>query len=135
MLGQKQKFYKFVIVKHSEQEDFKRSTIYNIIKRYEIGLPIEHRSAAADPPFFNRKNLKRVQSAAANRVDASQRKLARKFDVGKTTVHDNLKKLGLKYYKCPKAPKYTEQQLRQIPRKYKENQTSTYHSTNIHYCR
>ena len=43
-----------------------------------------------------------------------------KFGVGKTVLHDNLKKLGLKYYKGQKVSKYTEQ-LRQIPRKCKEN--------------
>ena len=43
MLGQKQKND---LVKHFEQEAFKRSTIYNIIKHYEISLPIEHRSGA-----------------------------------------------------------------------------------------
>ena len=85
-------------------------------------------------PVLNRKNLKRLQNATANRVAVSQRKLTRKFGIGKTTLHDNLKKLGLKYYKRQKAPRYTEQQRRQIPRKCKKNQTSIYHSTKIHYC-
>ena len=60
-----------------------------------------------------------MQNVTTNCVDVSQRKLARKCGVWKTTLHDNLKKLGLKYYKRQKAPKYTEQQLRQIPRKCK----------------
>ena len=118
--GEKQKFLKIDIVKHFEQEGFKRSTMYKIIKRYRIGLPIEHHSRDGRPPFFNRKSLKHLQNATANRVGVSQRKLARKFGVGKTIRHDNLKKLGLKYYKRQKAPKYTEQQLRQIPRKCKK---------------
>ena len=120
MLGQKQKFFKIYTIKHFEPEGFKRSTIYNIIKRYEIGMPIEHRSGASRPPFFNRKNLKRLQNATVNRVGVSQRKLARKFAVGRTTLHDNLKNLGLKYYKRLKASKCAEQQLRQIPRKCKK---------------
>ena len=120
MLGQKQKFLKIDIVKHFEQEGFKRSTIYNIIKRYEISVPIEYRSEAGHPPLVERKNLKRLQNATGNRVGVSQRKLARKFVVEKTILHDNLKKLGLNYYKHQKAPKYTVQQLRQIPRKCKE---------------
>jgi len=58
MLGQKQKFLKIDVVKHFEQEGFKRSTVYDIIKCYEIGLPVEHHSGAGRPPYFNRKKLK-----------------------------------------------------------------------------
>ncbi|CAF3390837.1 unnamed protein product, partial [Rotaria sp. Silwood2] len=67
--------------KHFEQEGCKRSTIYDIIKRYEIGLPVEYRLGAGGPPHFNKKNLKHLQNAAANRVGMSQRKLAGKFGV------------------------------------------------------
>ena len=98
-------------------EGFKRSTIYNIIKRYENGLPVEHHSGGGRPPYFNGKNLKRLKNAAADRVGVSQRSLARKFGVTKSTIDYNLKKIGLKYYKRQKAPKYTEKQLKQIPKK------------------
>ena len=80
-------------MKHSEQEGFKGSTIYNIIQHCEIGLPIEHRLGTDRPPFFNRKNSKHLQNATANRIGVSQRKLARKFGVRKTSLHDNLNKL------------------------------------------
>ncbi|CAF3026279.1 unnamed protein product [Rotaria sp. Silwood2] len=70
-------------LKHFEQEGFKRSTLYDIIKRYEIVLPVEHHSGAGHPPYFNRNKLKSLRNVAMNRVDVSQRKLARKFGVGK----------------------------------------------------
>ena len=43
---------KVYIVKHFEQEDFKRPTIYNI-KHYEISSPIEYRSGGSSPPVFS----------------------------------------------------------------------------------
>ena len=60
------------------------------------------------PPVFNWKEIKRLQNATAIHVGVSQRKRARKFSIWKIILHDNLKKLGLKYYKRQKAPKYTE---------------------------
>ncbi|CAF4988857.1 unnamed protein product, partial [Rotaria sp. Silwood1] len=103
--------------KHFELEGFKRSTIYNIIKRYENGLPIEDCPRSGRPPYFDRKKLKRLQHAAANRIGVNQRKLATKFGVTQPAIHYNLKKLGLKYYKRQKAPKYTTKRLQQIPKK------------------
>jgi transposase len=73
-VGQTIIWKKFNIVKHFVQEGFKRSTIYNIIKRYENGLPIEDHLRSGRPQYFDRKNLKRLQHAAANRIGVSQRK-------------------------------------------------------------
>lgn len=61
--------------------------------------------------------MTRLRHAAADRVGVTQRKLASKFGIAKSTIHYNLKKLGLTYYKRQKIPKYTEQQLQQIPKK------------------
>ncbi len=52
------------------------------------------------------------KNAAANRVGVSQRKLAKKFGVAQSTIHYNLKKAGLKYYKSQKAPKYNKKTIR-----------------------
>ena len=65
-------FVVFYVVKHFEQEGFKRSMMYNITKCYEISVPIEHRSGAGRPLLFNRKNVRRLQNAAADRVSVSQ---------------------------------------------------------------
>ncbi|CAF5037561.1 unnamed protein product, partial [Rotaria sp. Silwood1] len=46
------------LLKHFAQEGFQKSTVYHIIKRYEIGLPVEHCPGAGRPTYFDRKNLK-----------------------------------------------------------------------------
>ncbi|CAF3828072.1 unnamed protein product, partial [Rotaria sp. Silwood1] len=88
------------------------STVYNIVIRCEFGLSVEGRPGAGRPTYFDRKNLKRMQYAAANSVGVSQRKLATKFGVAQITIHYNLQKICLKYYKRQNAPKCTEKQLR-----------------------
>ncbi|CAM4849386.1 unnamed protein product [Rotaria magnacalcarata] len=117
MLGQNTNLKNNDIVKHFVQEGFKRRTLYNIIKRSEMGLPAEDLPRSGRPTSFKRKNLKRLQNAAINRIGVSQRKLGRKFGVAQSTIHYNLKKLGLKHYKRQKAPKYSENQVEQIPKK------------------
>ncbi|CAF3313176.1 unnamed protein product, partial [Rotaria sp. Silwood2] len=57
--------------KHFVLKGFKRSTVYDAIKRCEIGLPVEDRSRSGRPTSFNKKNLKRLQNAAENRVGVS----------------------------------------------------------------
>ncbi|CAF3544917.1 unnamed protein product [Rotaria socialis] len=117
MLGQNTNLKNNDIVKHFVQEGFKRRTLYNIIKRYEMGLPAEDLPRSGRPTSFKRKNLKRLQNAAINRIGVSQRKLGRKFGVAQSTIHYNWKKFGLKHYKRQKAPKYSENQVEQIPKK------------------
>ncbi|CAF1461599.1 unnamed protein product [Rotaria magnacalcarata] len=70
-----------------------------------MGLPAEDLPRSGRPTSFKRKNLKRLQNAAINRIGVSQRKLGTKFGVAQSTIHYNLKKLGLKHYKRQKAPK------------------------------
>jgi transposase len=117
MCGTNKNLKKIDIVKHFELEGFKRSTIYDTIKRYENGLPIEDRPRSGRPPYFDNKKLKRLQYAAENRIGVTQRKLSTKFGVTQPAIHYNLKKLGLKYYKRQKTPKYTTKQLQQISKK------------------
>ncbi|CAF0962347.1 unnamed protein product [Rotaria sordida] len=99
------------------QEGFKRSTIYNIIKRYDIYLIFEDRPRSGRPTHSDKKNLKRLQYTTENRVGVSQRELARKFGVAQSTIHYNLKRIDLKYSKRQKAPKYAKRQLEEIPKK------------------
>ena len=46
------------MVKHFVQEDFKRQTIYDIIKRNEIVLPAADLPRSSHQISFNEKNLK-----------------------------------------------------------------------------
>ncbi|CAF3418060.1 unnamed protein product [Rotaria socialis] len=100
MLGQNNNLKNNGTVKHFVQEGFKRRTIYDIIKRYEIGLPAEDLPISGHLTSFKGKILKR-----------------KTFGVAQSTIHYNLNKIGLKYYKRQKAPKYNKSQLEQVPKK------------------
>ncbi len=39
------------------EEGFKKSTIYNIIKRYEVDLPVGDRPRSGRPTHFDKKKL------------------------------------------------------------------------------
>jgi hypothetical protein len=71
-------------------QGFIERTIYNIIKLYELGLPFEKLPRNGRRTSFDKKNLKCLQNAAANRVGVSQRKLTRKFGVAQSIIHCNL---------------------------------------------
>ena len=77
MLGQNTILKNSDIVKHFVQGGLRRGTIYDIIKRYEMGIPSEDMPRSDRPTFFNRKNLKRLRNATANRIGVSQRKLGK----------------------------------------------------------
>ncbi|CAF3737448.1 unnamed protein product [Rotaria socialis] len=95
MLGQNNNLKNNGTVKHFVQEGFKRRTIYDIIKRYEIGLPAEDLPRSGHLTSFKGKILKRLQNAAANHIGVSQRKQEKHL----------------------KAPKYNKSQLEQVPKK------------------
>ena len=63
------------------------------------------------------KNFKYLKSAATNRIGVSQRKRGKEFGVAQSTIHSDLKKVALKYYKCQKASKYNKNQLEQVAKK------------------
>ena len=60
MLGQNNNLKNGDIVKHFVQEGFKRRTIYDIIKRYEIDLPVEDHPRSGRPTHFDKKNMKHL---------------------------------------------------------------------------
>lgn len=84
------------VVRHFTSENYSRSTIYNILKRYEEGLPVERTPKTGRPPKLNKRKLTQLKKLASETIGASQRKLARKLSVSQSTIHYNLKKLNLK---------------------------------------
>ena len=74
MLGQNTILKNGDIVKHFVQEGFKRRTVYDIVKRDEMGIPLEDLPRSGGSTSFNRENLKRLGNATANRIGVSQRK-------------------------------------------------------------
>lgn len=105
------------VVKHFQIEGFPRSTVYCIIKRFERGLSCEDKQKKGRPCKLSKKQQQKLKDCTENRVGVSQRKLALKFKVSQSCIKRNLNKLGLRYYKRQRAPKYTQQQLEQIPSK------------------
>ena len=94
-----------------------RRTIYNIIKSYEGGLPCEDKPRQGRTTKLNKQQLQKLKDSAENNVRTSQRKLAKKFKISRPCIQRSLKKIGLKYYKRHRAPKYSQKQLEQIPAK------------------
>lgn len=105
------------VVRHFLSENYKRSTIYQIIKRYENDIPAQSAKKTGRPPILNKKKLEKLGKMANEAIGTSQRKLSRKFSVSKTCIQENLSKLGLKYYKRKTVPQYTEKQLEIIPKR------------------
>ena len=105
------------VVKHFQTEGVLRRTIYNIIKRYKSGLPCEDKPRQGRSAKSNKQQLQKLKNSAENYVGTSQRKLAKKFEVSRPCIQRILKKIGLKYYKRQRAPKYARKQLEQIPGK------------------
>ncbi|CAF0991596.1 unnamed protein product [Rotaria magnacalcarata] len=111
LLGQ---MNKCEVVKHLQKEGIARSTIYSIIKRCENGIPIQEKPGKGHPPTLNQKKQLKLRNLVENRIGIRQRQLARKFLVSRYCIMRNIKKLGLKYYKRQKAPKYNQKQLDQM---------------------
>lgn len=103
------------VVRHFTSENYPRSTIYNILKRYEDGLSVDRTPKTGRPPKLNKRKLAQLKKLASETIGASQRKLARTMGVSQSTIHYNLKKLNLKRYKRVNAPKYSDVQLEQVP--------------------
>jgi transposase len=108
---------KIDVVKHFQTENIPRSTIYRIIKRFEDGLPCEDKPRKGRPSKLDKKKQRKLKDYAENRVGVSQKTLAKKFYVSRSCIQRNLNKLGLKYYKRQRAPKYNSKELAQIPSK------------------
>ncbi len=96
------------VVKHFQIEGVPRSTIYDIIKRFEHDLPFENKPRKERPCKLNTKRQQNLKDSAENRVGISQRKLALKFKMLQSSIHRNVSKLCLKYYKRQRALKYNQ---------------------------
>ena len=102
VLGQNNNLKNSEIGKHFLQEDFKRRTIYDIIK-HEIGVPAEDPPRSGCKMSFNGKKFRHPKNAAANRISVNQRKRGKQFDVAQSTIRSDLK--TVKCYKRQKAAK------------------------------
>ncbi|CAM4802725.1 unnamed protein product [Rotaria magnacalcarata] len=121
LLGQMSKVH---LVKHLQVENIPRATIYRIIKRSEDGLPCEDMARKGRSSKLNKQRQQKLEDCTENTVGVTQRKIASKFNVSRSCIRRNLNKVGLKYYKRQRAPKYTQQQLELMPAKCQKRRRS-----------
>lgn len=104
------------IVDIYRDQNISKSTIYRTIKECQEGIPCVNLPKSGRPRVLNQLRQGRLIEAAKHKIGISQRKLARRFNVGKTTVFRTLSNKNIVFRKRRKAPKYTEAQLERIPR-------------------
>lgn len=104
------------IVRIYQDQNISKSTIYRTIKDCEEGIPCINLPKTGRPRVLNQFREGRLIQASKHRIGISQRKLARRFHIGKTTVFRTLSRQNVLFRKRRKAPKYTEAQLQRIPR-------------------
>jgi transposase len=104
------------IVDIYRDQNISKSTIYRTIKECQEGILCVNLPKSGRPRVLNQLRQGRLIQAAKHKIGISQRKLARRFNVGKTTVFRTLSSDNIVFRKRRKAPKYTEAQLERIPR-------------------
>lgn len=114
MLGQRQKSE---VISHFKSENVPVSTIYRWIKRWESGISAENLPKTGRPPVLHVREQRNVAKFAQNKVGVSQRKLAIKYNVSRGCIRNILKKHNIERFKRQKAPKYSQKQLEEIPKK------------------
>jgi len=106
---------KSVTVNHFLKEKVSRQTIYNIIRKYEESGHIGDKPRSGRPKKLCEGQLTRLKRLVNHKTGVSLRRLASKFCVCPQTICNYLKESNIKYYKKQRAPKYTDQQLQEVP--------------------
>lgn len=121
----KANFNKNETVKHFTAQGEKISTIYRIIKNYDINQTSDFRKRTGrNSKVSTEKSVKKVEKLSVKK-GFSIRKIAQTLKISKTTVQRIKQKNGIKTNKCSTAPKYTKDQLKRA----KTNCRKTYESS------
>jgi len=98
-------------IDHFISEGEKRTTIYDIINRFESGKNAKHQSGGGRPAkIFNKQTKKKLKRLVNNKDGVSQRKLAGRFQCTQSYVNRVIKSIGIKKYKKQKIPDRSDQQ-------------------------
>ena len=93
------------------------STIYKILKFSDERGTISRKNGSGRPEKFTPSDKQKLRRSINNKTGVSQRKLGNKFNVSHTTIHYQVKKLGIEVRKRKRVPKQTPaQQQRQHER-------------------
>jgi hypothetical protein len=86
-------------------------TVYRILQCLELRGNVNRKiGSGGHNRAMNGNGMRSLRTLAANRLGVSTRKLARRYDVGKSTIHRMLSSIGAKCRRRVKAPKYSEGQ-------------------------
>jgi hypothetical protein len=125
-------FNKDLTVKHFLSEGYRRSTLYAIIKRYEVSgtadfkpLPGRKRSVSTDK--MTKKMIKLFESEPITSV----RNASLRLNIKKSTLSDMKLRSGIMSAKCQTAPKYTKDQLKRTKTNCRKLYRSSIHKTLI----
>lgn len=106
---------KRITVNHFLQEKIPRSTIYDIIKKYEEYGVVGDKHRTGRPKKLSARQSIRLKRLTDQKTGISLRQIAPKFDVNISTISRQLKAMGITYRKRKRAPKYTDKQINEIP--------------------
>ena len=106
---------KNLTVNHFLNKKIPRRTIYNVIMKYEECGHRGDKKRSSRPKKLSSKHISRLKNFAKHNTGISLRLLASKFRVSHETIHAYLKDMNIKYYKKQRAPKYSDQQLQEVP--------------------
>jgi len=103
---------KHFTVLHFRAEGAPKRTIYDILKRYDDGLPAERQVGSGRPAkIFTKKKSKQLEKDFQNNDKFSMRRAAQKYDASVGYVHKTVtKKLKMKYRKKKTIPDRSEEQ-------------------------
>lgn len=116
------------IIRHFVQLGEARSTMYSVLNKLTLDRSVKERARTGRPSTWTIKRRYQLKRLTNNRCDVSQRKLASKFDVDKSTICRQLKKMSISFRKREKTPKYTNKQAKKsriLSRKLRQKINST----------
>ena len=106
---------KNLTVNHFLKEEIPRRTIYNIIEKCDKCEQVGDKPRSCRPKKLCRRQRNQLKRLVNHKTDVSLRPLASKFRVNHQTIHTYLEEMNIKYYKKQRSPKYTDQQLQEVP--------------------
>jgi len=105
------------VVKSMKELGYKKSTIYDIIKRLKAGSDLEDQLRSGRPRVITSPIKPKIQRKAKNRKAVSIRKIAKEFEISPSSAHRILKSVGIVYRKRRKRPQYSDEDIIKIRQK------------------
>ena len=103
------------ICHHFKKEGISKSTIYQILKTYEVRKSSKRKvGSGRKAKIFSPKKTKKLLRKFDNNDKMSQRKFARLIGCSQSYISKKLKKLGCKKYKKIKSPEYNTRQEKAV---------------------